>query len=55
MFVVSLLWEREIKRTLRGPLFEREWERVASEFSHDRGFIQYINTLTNRKRLDLGR
>jgi hypothetical protein len=46
-----LLWEREIKRTLRGPLFEREWERVASEFSHDIAFIQYINTLSNRKRL----
>jgi hypothetical protein len=28
---------------------------VAPEFSHDRGFMQYINTLTDRKRLDLGR
>ena len=46
-----LLWEREIKRTLRGPLFQREWERVASEFSHDCAFLQYINALTNRKRL----
>jgi hypothetical protein len=46
-----LLWEREIKRTLRGPLFVREWEKVAPEFSHDSDFIQYINTLTNRKRL----
>jgi hypothetical protein len=46
-----LLWEREIKRTLRGPLFQREWEQVASEFSHDPAFIQYINTLANRKRL----
>ena len=46
-----LLWEREIKRTLRGPLFAREWEKVAPEFSHDCAFIQYINTLTNRKRL----
>ena len=50
-----LLWEREIKRTLRGPLFAREWGSVAPEFSHDRGFMQYINTLTDRKRLDLGR
>jgi hypothetical protein len=45
-----MFWEPEIKRTLRGPLFEREWEGVATEFSHDRGFIQYINTLTDRKR-----
>jgi hypothetical protein len=46
-----LIWEREIKRTLRGPLFEREWEGVSPEFSHDPSFIQYINTLTNRKGL----
>ena len=46
-----MLFEREIKRTLRGPLFEREWESVAAEFSHDRSFIQYINTLTSHKRL----
>src|SRR5271169_6026233 len=26
------LWEREMKRTLSGPLFEREWEKVAAEY-----------------------
>jgi hypothetical protein len=45
-----LLSEREIKRSLRGRVFEREWERVVLEFSHDLAFIQYINTLTNRER-----
>ena len=44
-----LLWEREFKRTLRGPIFAREWGKVALEFSHDRAFIQYINTLTYYK------
>src|SRR5271156_352918 len=32
------LWEREIKRTLRGPIFRREWAGVAAEFDHDRQF-----------------
>jgi len=45
-----LLWEREIERTLSGPLFRREWERVATEFSHDRDFLCYVGKLTNRKR-----
>src|SRR5580700_7549758 len=41
------LWEREIKRTLRGPVFRREWAGVAAEFSHDANFLQYIYTLTH--------
>jgi hypothetical protein len=40
------LWEREIKRTLRGPVFRREWAGVAAEFDHDRQFLHYIDTLT---------
>src|SRR5271165_1361332 len=47
------LWEREIKRTLSGPLFEREWGKVRSEFSHDNDFIQYLHTLTHTKRLGM--
>jgi hypothetical protein len=39
------LWEREIKRTLSGPVFRREWAGVAAEFDHDRQFLQYIETL----------
>lgn len=41
-----VLWEREIKRALGGPVFRREWEGVAAEFAHDRDFTQYICTLT---------
>src|SRR5260370_28833224 len=35
-----LLWEREIKPTLTGQVFQREWEGVAAEFGHNRGFVQ---------------
>jgi hypothetical protein len=36
------LWEREIKRTLKGPLFVREWSGVSAEFSHDKEFLDYM-------------
>ena len=36
------LWEREIKRTLKGPLFVREWSAVEAEFSHDKDFLDYM-------------
>jgi hypothetical protein len=40
-----MLWEREVKHTLQGPLFQREWAGVSAEFSHNPDFIQYIDTL----------
>jgi hypothetical protein len=36
------LWEREIKRTLKGPVFVREWSALAAEFSHDKEFLDYM-------------
>ena len=39
------LWEREIKHTITGQVFRREWEGVAAEFAHNRDFLEYINTL----------
>jgi len=45
-----LIWEREIKSTLTGPVFQREWEGVRPEFNHNPEFIQYINTLIHSKR-----
>jgi hypothetical protein len=36
------LWEREIRRTLKGPLFVREWNTIAVEFSHDKDFLDYM-------------
>jgi hypothetical protein len=36
------LWEPEIKRTLKGPVFMREWHAIAVEFSHNKDFLDYI-------------
>lgn len=47
---IWLLWEREMRRTLSGPVFKREWEKVETEFSHDREFLQYIDTLMRSNR-----
>jgi hypothetical protein len=43
------LWEREIKHTLSGPVFQREWEGLAAEFNHNPDFVQYIKTLMRYK------
>jgi hypothetical protein len=45
------LWEREIKHTLTGRVFQREWEALAGEFVHNRDFLQYVNTLMQAKHL----
>jgi len=39
------VWEREIRKTLTGPVFQREWHGVAAEFAHSRGFVNYINAV----------
>jgi hypothetical protein len=38
-------WEREIKHTLAGRIFRREWEWLEFEFSHNDEFLNYINEL----------
>src|ERR1700735_926733 len=38
-----MLWEREVKHTLTGRVFQREWAGVAAEFSHNRDFLNYID------------
>src|SRR5580700_1491261 len=40
-----MLWEREIKNTLSGRVFQREWKNVSAEFTHNLDFVHYINTL----------
>jgi hypothetical protein len=45
------LWEREIKKTLTGRVFQREWEGVAIEFAHSPDFVHYVNTIMHSKRL----
>ena len=48
-----VLWEREIKNTLRGRVFQREWDKVSVEFVHSPGFVDYINAIleSNQKKL----
>jgi hypothetical protein len=36
------VWEEEMVRTLRSPLYQREWKRLASEFSSYPEFYQYV-------------
>ena len=47
---IWLLWERQIKRTLSGRVFQREWEKVAMEFSYDPQFLKYVKTLMSSER-----
>jgi hypothetical protein len=42
-------WEREIRHTLEGPVFQREWKTVAVEFSHNGNFQRYLETLMRAK------
>jgi hypothetical protein len=49
-----ILWEREIARTLNGPVFMREWTKIRSEFSHDSEFTHFLSTLSHRKRMAAG-
>ena len=39
------LWERDIKRTLTGPVFQRELRAVEIEFSQDSEFLGYLRSL----------
>jgi hypothetical protein len=34
---------------LEGPVFQRELKKVAVEFSHNRDFLRYLDTLTRAK------
>lgn len=45
-----VLWEREIKHILSGPVFQREWERLAADFDHNPEFLRYIDTVMRSKR-----
>jgi hypothetical protein len=45
-----MVWDREIRNTLTGPVFQREWQTVEVEFAHSRDFVQYINTVMRSKR-----
>ncbi len=53
-FISSRLWklrEREITRTLSGPVFQREWPRFRAEFDYSPDFVGYINSIMRRNPL----
>ena len=43
--LVETLCEREMGRTLKGPLFRREWSVIADDFAHDPELFAYLSTL----------
>ena len=43
------LWEREIRKTLTGPIFQREWQAISVEFAHSADFVRYINRVMGEK------
>jgi hypothetical protein len=36
------LWERQIRQTVAGPIFQREWQGISAEFAYSRDFVRYI-------------
>ena len=39
------IWEKEIRKTITGPIFRREWQEVSAEFSHTPEFVAYIDKI----------
>jgi hypothetical protein len=39
------LWEKEIRNTIPGPVFRREWQEVSAEFSRTAEFVAYIDRI----------
>lgn len=37
------LWEREIKHTLSGRVFVREWVHISTEFDYNQDFVDYVS------------
>jgi hypothetical protein len=43
------VWEGEIRHTVQGRIFQREWEGLHVEFLHNPDFLSYINLLMTPK------
>ena len=39
------VWERQIRQTLAGPVFHREWQGVSAEFAYSGHFVRYIDKM----------
>ena len=44
------IWEKELIRTLRSPLFTREWKKLIGEFDAYPEFKEYVNKLQNNSK-----
>lgn len=42
------IWEAELKRTLRTPLFRREWQELCGEFEAYPAFRSYVEAAQNQ-------
>lgn len=43
------IWERELNRTLKTPLFMREWETLAGEFESYPKFKEYVDKIEQER------
>jgi len=39
------IWEEELKRTLRSPLYRREWSKLRKEFESFKEFLDYVEEI----------
>ena len=37
------VWERQIRQTLAGPVFQREWQGPSTEFAYSGEYVRYID------------
>ena len=44
------IWEKEIRNTITGPVFRREWQEVSAEFSHTADFVAYIDQIMREEK-----
>jgi hypothetical protein len=49
------VWERAIRKTLTGPVFQREWPGLAAEFAHSVEFAAYIDSTMRGSERELQR
>jgi hypothetical protein len=43
------VWERQIRQTLAGQVFQREWKEVSTEFAYSADFVSYIDSLIGKE------
>lgn len=44
------VWDGQIRQTLAGPVFQREWHELSAEFGHSGEFVKYIDEVMRSAR-----